>query len=47
MRLRASNKTPKLPETWIFATEPHENLHPQERHFRPGPSTGVSLPENG
>jgi hypothetical protein len=43
MRLRDLDKTPNLAETLTFTRKPH----PQERHFLPGSSAGVSVPENG
>jgi hypothetical protein len=42
MRLRDLDKTANLAETITFPRK----LYHQERHFLPGPSAAVSVPEN-
>jgi hypothetical protein len=42
MRFMDLDKSPNLAETLTFT----RNFHPQERHFLPGSSAGVSVPKN-
>jgi len=45
MLSRDLDKTLELAEIGTFIQEPRENPHPQERHFLPGSSAGVCVPE--
>jgi hypothetical protein len=45
MLLSDLDKTLKLAEIGTFTLQPRENPHPQEWHFVPGSSAGVSVPE--
>jgi hypothetical protein len=45
MRFRAQHKTLKLAETRTFTPKSPESPHLQERHFLPGASAAVSVPE--
>ncbi len=47
MSFRAIDKTLKPIGTSTFVPELQEDRYPHERHFLPGASAGVSLPESG